>query len=173
MKNLRIRNTILLLTATTLTLVSPFTKKDRVYDLNYSINSSYHYQDTTVAFRTSTCGDIYIIKEEIEDTYKPPTKTAIVIIDETKDEDLNMRIKKSCNINNPDQMMEVLEVIKKYNELYPSKWKRLLDSMMNEWEVHNALSKINYMPKHTDHVDLNNDDENTYNHKVLTKIFGK
>ena len=75
---------------------------------------------------------IYIIKEEIEDTYKPPTKTAIVIIDETKDEDPNMRIKKSCNINNPDQMMAVLEVIKKYNELYPSKWNRSLDSMMNE-----------------------------------------
>lgn len=172
MKNLKIRNTILLLTATTLTLISPYTKKARVYNLNYSINSSYHYQDTTVPFAKSTCGDIYIINEEIEDVYKPPTKDAIVIIDETKDNDPNIRIKQSCNINDANQMMEVLEIVKRYNELYPSGWERSIDSMMNEWEVHNILSRINYMPKHTDHVDLNNDNEKTYDHKVLTKIFG-
>ena len=172
MKNLKIRNTILLLTATTLTFVSPFTKDARIYDLNYSINSSYNYQDTTIPFASASCGDIYVIDEALEETYKPPTDDAIVIVDETKKDDPNMKIIESCNIHDPNQMMEILEVVKIYNKLYPSSWERSIDSMMNEWEVHNALSCIRYKPTHTDHVDLNNKDEKAYKSKVLTKVFG-
>ena len=104
--------------------------------------------------------------------YTPPSKDAVVIVDETTREDPNMKIIESCQIKNPDQMMEILEIVKIYNELYPSSWNRSIDSMMNEWEVHNALSCIRYKSKHTDHVDLNNEDEKAYNNKVLTKIFG-
>ncbi len=172
MKNLKIRNTILLLSATTLTFISPFTNDARIYDLNYSINSSYHYHDTTTPFASTSCGDIYVIDETLEETYKPPTDAAVVIVDKTKTDDPNIKIMESCNITDPNQMMEILEIIKIYNELYPSGWNRSIDSMMNEWEVHNALSCIRYKPKHTDHVDLNNKDEKAYNSKVLTKIFG-
>lgn len=171
MKNLRIRTTLLSLTATTLTLISPFTNKSPSYNPDYEINSCYVKGAVDVPFASCQSGNIYIIPEsqaqEIDNFNK---ENSIFVIDERTCNDPNLQIYNSATITDENKMYEILTILQEYNELYPSNWNRTISSMLNEWEIHNICSSINYKPIHTDHVDLNNEDEEKYDSKVLTKI---
>ena len=57
-----------------------------------------------------------------------------------------------------------------YDSLYPSDWKRSIESMRVEWTVHNLLYDIGYERARTRDVDLDNLEEEKYNNKILRRI---
>ena len=57
---------------------------------------------------------------------------------------------------------EIIENLLYYEELYPTEWDRSKNSLVREWEAHNAMYWIGYKHGSTTDVDFNNGDEKTY-----------
>ena len=96
----------------------------------------------------------------------------VIVVDQTEFEDPNMKIVSSYKITDKKDMIEILNIIKDYCKEKNSNWNRSINSMHNEWIVHNICSKMAIKRSSTDDVDLNNSDENLYNSKIIGKIVG-
>lgn len=94
----------------------------------------------------------------------------ILVIDYRGTTDANMQVLESYEVKDIDIINEILEILCYYEKTDPSAWDRTIESMRNEWELHN----YSYMFKHnigrTRDVDLNNEDEEKYASVILTKL---
>lgn len=121
------------------------------------------------AFASYSNGLIYIGDKEFLNSIEV-NDGDVLILDERDLEDPNMCIYNSCDISDKDIRNEILEVICCYEELYPSKWDRSIESMRLEWLCHNMAYCFNYRVEDSREVDLNNEDEEAYDNKVLNRI---
>ena len=168
MANLKIRNALLALGATTLILLSPYTNKEITYAEEYSINEDFTEPSTSIPFGTCSYGNVYIINNQSQ--ISSNTENSIFIIDQRQDDDPNIKIHNSYKIKHEKIMLEIISIIQQYEQMFPTNWDRTPISMLNEWEVHNICSNIYYKRQRTDHVDFNNKDEDKYSLQVLKKI---
>ena len=116
-------------------------------------------------------GYIYIGDENYINSLENTNSCDILVIDERDKLDPNMVICDSCVIKDKDTRNDILEVLCCYEEMYPSNWDRSVESMRFEWFCHNAAYYVNYKVDDSSEVDLNNNDENKYNNKVLSRVF--
>lgn len=118
-------------------------------------------------------GLIYILssKDEIESILPYLNENDIVVVDERQTDDPNILIIDSYRINNKDIRNTILSCILEYERLYPSEWNRTIESMRNEWVIHNISYDLNYKVDNSRTVDLNNEDEDKYKAYILKKIF--
>lgn len=166
MKNLKLKKAIVILAATYVVLTC--TGSGREYNPNYEIN---HSDEDTKPFATYEDGDIYIGNQTYIDSIKDKVdEDDILVVDKRTLEDSDMCILDSYRISDANTRNTILEVLEEYEKLYPSSWDRTIESMRNEWEIHNILYHLNYKEYRTGHVDLNNEDEEIYDDIVLTKI---
>lgn len=86
----------------------------------------------------------------------------IFVIDERNDKDPNVQIIDSYNIRDRRTMKDVLAIIKQYDDAHPSKWSRTINSMINEWWLHNLCYDTDYYICNSKDVDLNNADEEVF-----------
>lgn len=121
------------------------------------------------AFAKYSNGLVYIGDEEFINSIDA-NDGDILIIDERTSSDPNMIICNSCDITDKDIRNEILEIICCYEEMYPSKWERSIESMRLEWLCHNMSYYFNYKTDETSEVDLNNEDEDKYDNKILNRI---
>jgi hypothetical protein len=122
------------------------------------------------AFAKCSCGTVYIGDEEFLEKFCNE-ENAILVEDERKGEDPNMKIRASCNICSAEDRNEILEILMEYEKRYPSKWDRTIESMRLEWLMHNLSFLFNYQQHRTEDVDLDNEDEELYDDKLLQKVF--
>ena len=113
-------------------------------------------------------GNIYIGDEEYLESLENVGEKDVIIVDQRKSEDPNMKILDSYKIKSVTEMDCVLQELLKYEEENPTDWDRTYDSMKNEWIIHNISYLLHYDRERTKDVDLNNKDENVYK-KVLLK----
>lgn len=95
----------------------------------------------------------------------------ILIEDRRFDDDPDMVICNSCKVTDKELRNEILEVICKYEKDNNSNWDRSIESMRVEWFMHNLCYRLKYKTDHTMDVNLNNEDEEKYNNKILQLIF--
>lgn len=134
------------------------------YHPNFVINRN------SPAFGSYSKGNIYIGSQSFLDRLKDVGENDVLVLDERKRSDPNMKIINSGKIINKNDRNDILEVISKYEEKNPTKWDRTIDSMKLEWFLHNLLYILNYATDHSIDVDLNNEDEDYYNNKLLMKL---
>lgn len=159
-KNLIIASSIVLLSL-------PLTFKNRSYNPKITIIEESDEQ----SFGTYSNGTVYIgTEEEINSIKDKVNPEDILIYDERDKKDPNFKILDSYRITSPEERNEILLLLEEYEKLYPSKWNRTLESLRNEWEIHNILYNFNFQLNHTTDVDLNNLDEIVYKSKYLTKL---
>lgn len=164
MKNLKIKKAIVILAASYVLLTC--TASGRDYNPSFEISD-----DDTKPFASYEDGDIYIGDQKYIDSIKDDVgKDDILVVDKRNIEDSDMCILDSYRISDPETRNTILEVLQEYEAMYPSSWERTIESMRNEWEIHNLLYYLNYKEYRTGHVDLNNGDEETYNSEILTKV---
>ena len=84
--------------------------------------------------------------------------------------DFNMSIHDSYKIIYSDDQNAILTILIHYDKEYPSEWNRTLESMKNEWDIHNICYYLGYETERTGTVDLNNFDEEMYNNNKLMII---
>ena len=162
-KNKKLRRKLVFIGIFLVLLVSYL--KDHEYNDNYEIldmeNGPYgKYED----------GYIYIGDDDYLESIN--ACEGDVLVEDLRDtDDPNMFIRDSYKITDKDKRNQILEVLCEYERCYPSDWDRSIESMRLEWFIHNLGHEINYKKDHSDDVDLNNEDEEDYDDKVLTKLF--
>lgn len=163
-KNLK----LLTLYASSAALMATLLHKEYNYDPKIEIIDE---QNNDEPFARYSKGNVYIgNKEYINKIIKKININDVVILDARNEKDPNMVVMNSNKIGSKNEQNEILLIIEIYEEIYPTKWDRTIESMRNEWTVHNILYDFKYKKSHTEAVDLNNEDEEKYKSKILTKV---
>lgn len=121
------------------------------------------------AFAKCDCGYVYIGDKEYLKTISG--ENCILVEDARKGEDPDMKIYASCNIRSSKDRDDIIRVLQKYEELHPSDWERTTEAMRLEWLMHNFSYFFDYETHRTEDVDLDNNEEELYNDKLLQKLF--
>ena len=115
-------------------------------------------------------GNVYIGDADFLNNLDNLNPEDILILDYRFQDDPVLKVYNSYSILDSNEIDEILEIIKKYEEEYPSEWDRSIDSMKNEWLMHNFLYFLNYRQENTKDVDFNNADEKVYEGNILTMM---
>ena len=95
----------------------------------------------------------------------------ILVEDLRYNDDPDMKVINSIDIKDKNKRNEILEILCSYEEDNPSTWNRSIESMRLEWLMHNISYDYGLEKRRTKDVDLDNEDEDEYDNKVLSKIF--
>lgn len=112
-------------------------------------------------------GKIYIGEEKYLESLDNLDYFDLLVVDERESSDPNMKIVDSHKIISIIDMIEVLNILKKYEEENPTNWDRSIVSMRNEWIYHNMSYYLSYETGSSKDVDLNNGDEYKYEKKLI------
>lgn len=110
------------------------------------------------------------IKDEVNET------DVLIIIgsnyneDTNQNNDPNVKILSSCEITDPEDRLEILNVLEIYSKVNDTAWHRSIESMRVEWTVHNILYDLHYKRYRTEDTDLNNSEEEFYSNFILQRI---
>lgn len=120
-------------------------------------------------------GNVYICNSLIEgmELRNICNESDVIVVDQSDFADPNMKILSSYKITDVENMKEILEIIKEYCASRETMWDRSIESMQNEWIVHNMCSFLSIKNSSTDDVDLNNGDEKFYSSIIVDKILRK
>ena len=101
-----------------------------VDDTSYILYDSYEKGNVYICDSLSSVKKVYEVCDECD----------VVIVDQLHFSDPNMRIVSSYKITDKKDMVEILQIIKKYCKSRNPNWDRSISSMKNEWVVHNICS---------------------------------
>lgn len=163
-KNTKRKKAILLLYTYIILLLSPKIKENTnkiVFNEEYNITNN-------LLFATYNGKSIYIGKKIYLNEIIDKNSHNIYIIDERSKENPSLGIYDSYKIRCIDDIKNILKIILTYEEMYPSKWNRTTESMLNEWIIHNICYTMNIEQYRTKKVDLDNYEEEKYSQ--ITKI---
>ena len=110
-------------------------------------------------------GIVYIGSQEYLDNITNVCDNDIFILDARDEKDPDMKVLSSYLINDLKVQREILKIMLEYEEKNPSLWDRSIESMQNEWLLHNLMAIFSYKKERTMDVDFNNGDEEKY--KIL------
>lgn len=162
-----IKKKLLLISALIVLLNVNHNNYNHIYNPSYEI---LEIQDD--AFAKYSLGNIYIGNKNYLEGLTDLNENDILVLDERNSSDPNMKIYGSANIHDKNIRNEILEVLCRYEEMYPSRWDRSIESMRLEWLMHNISYQFKHETDRTTDVDLNNKDQDHYDNILLSKIFG-
>lgn len=166
MKNLKLKKGLLLI-GSSFVIVTAF-HPDHKYTPKYEVVND----EESDAFATIGEQTLYIYssKKELENNRDEVNENDILVVDERFTVDPNMIIYDSYILCDKDTRNNILCCLLEYESMYPSPWNRTIESMRNEWLVHNISYYLNYRRSNAANVDLNNNDELKYASIILKKI---
>ena len=133
-------------------------------------NPSYEILIDDKAFAKYSKGKIYIGDEEFLKDIEV-NEGDILVEDQRFGDNPNMQIYCSSDICDKDIRNEILEVLCRYEECYPSPWDRTIESMRVEWFMHNFSFQLNHRQDRTRDVDLDNEDEVEFDNELIRRLF--
>jgi len=134
---------------------------DHEYTPEYEI-----LDESNIAYGKYSNGLVYIGDDKFLYELKD-VKPGDILIDENEK---SMRILASYRIKDKDLRNEIINILKEYEVNNNTKHERSIESMRMEWYVHNLLYNFNIKKERTEDVDFENNEENIYNSKVLSKL---
>ena len=121
------------------------------------------------AYAIIPTGKVYIGDEDFLNNVKH-NQNDILVLDE-REENENIKILDSYKIDDKDMRNIILCVIEEYEQQYPTRWERSIESMRTEWEAHNTFYNLNYRISSTKDVDFENNEEEFYSNEMVKKMF--
>ena len=107
-------------------------------------------------------GYVYVVNtEEQYEDMKESGRCVVVVYDKRSAENPNMKILNSYRITNTNHQNEIAQLMLDYNDNNPvdPAWSRTLDSLVNEWKIHNTAYRFWYKRGQTADCDFDNADE--------------
>ncbi len=138
---------------------------EHVYVPQYEIMDETHQE-----FACYSQGRIFIGNRRFLIGLKDLKEGDILVLDQRNNSDPNMKIISSYQITDKNVRNEILEVLCRYEEMYPSDWDRTIESMRLEWFWHNMSYDFNHQTNRTKDVDLDNNDQDIYDNDILRRI---
>ena len=106
-------------------------------------------------------GYVYVVTEDQLDIMEGKEKNAVVIVDKRASSDPNMQIQHSYQISRTKHQKEIAQLMCDYNTSNPvsPEWSRSVNSLVEEWKIHNIAYGLGYKRERTGDCDFNNADE--------------
>lgn len=136
---------------------------------DYEYHPEYEILEGEQAYACYRDGDIYIGDEEYLRCVNCNPED-VLICDNRNIEDSNFKIYDSYRIRDKEARNDIIEVLLRYEEENPSEWDRTRESMRLEWYIHNLSHDLEFKRSNASDVDLDNEDEQKYDNKILRKI---
>lgn len=85
----------------------------------------------------------------------------VLVLDDRDAGNPSFQILRSCAVRDPAARREILDAIIAFDLQYPSErpWRRSMDSLVKEWNLHNLAYRLHIYRKSSADVDLDNYDE--------------
>ena len=112
-------------------------------------------------------GNVYISSETPYELTDNPYD--VFVLDRRSKNNPNMKVCNSCRILSVEEQQEIIDILLRYEEEYPSRWERSKESLQKEWLVHNLLYSFGIEIERTRDVDFDNEDEEVYKVKKLKR----
>lgn len=138
-------------------MVSP--KIHAAEKITYNIEYNIEYDNLYARFQNK---NIYIEQGKNSSKIIDNNPQNIHILDDRSNHNPDIKIYNSHNITNIEDMLKILQIIKTYEEEFPSKWNRSTKSMTIEWIIHNICYQLNIEQERTKTVDFDNKEETKY-----------
>ena len=142
-----------------------------LYTRDHRYNTNYEVLDNDIAYAKYDDGYIYIGDIEYINSLTNICDGDILVIDQRYMDDPNIKIINSYKITDKDTRNDIICAICDYNNEYPCDYYRSIPSMRLEWFFHNVSYNLNSEVDRTRDVDFEVSEENTYDNKVLSKLF--
>ena len=162
MKLNKSKKTFILITTYIIFLFVPKLKSNK--QVNY--NEEYVYS-STIPYASYSNGNVYIASEELINKMNKDDND-IYIIDTRHSKNSDMAICDSYKITSNKEMEEIIDIMLNYEETYPSNWNRTMESMKNEWDIHNICYFLGINKVSSEKVDFDNNDQEKYKSKILS-----
>ena len=106
-------------------------------------------------------GNLYVVLPEVKRDALSYTESDYIAIDRRDRSDPEIVVIDSYRAEDTALIEKLCELLLGHEEAYPTDWDRTLNSMITEWQIHNAAYALDYRVDHSKDVNLNNKDENT------------
>ncbi len=121
---------------------------------SYPFTVTYKKEDTV-------SGTLYFVTEDVDISAQSAGENDFFAVDKRDRNDPDVVVMDSYRANRAQLITKLCEILLSHEAEHPTRWERTLDSMVTEWQFHNAAYSMNYKIDHSKDVDLNNADENT------------
>lgn len=106
-------------------------------------------------------GTLYVVDPNLNLTTLSSTENDYFALDYRTNADPEFVVLDSYRAEGTNLIRELCSILLSHEEKYPSKWERTIDSLEEEWKVHNLAYELDYKIDRAKDVNLNNNDENT------------
>ncbi len=124
-------------------------------------NSFYTYPYSAEVDGKEVSGTLYLCTEKVERASQSLGENDFFALDRRTAKDPEIVVYDSYRADSQILIKCLCTVLLEHEKVYPSPWERSLDSMVEEWAIHNAAYEMNYKVDHAKDVNLNNADEST------------
>ena len=122
---------------------------------------TYPYSVTLNGNDETVRGNLYIVSTELDREAQTIGENDYFAVDRRDRSDPEFVVIASYRANTDGIIRQLCQLLLDHEGAYPSDWDRTLDSMVEEWEMHNLAYSMDYKPDHSADVNLNNADEET------------
>ena len=106
-------------------------------------------------------GKLYVVSPDLDRDAQTVDENDYFAVDRRFAKDPEFVVISSYRADRNPIIRELCQLLLDHEAAYPTDWDRTLESMVEEWEIHNMAYSMNYKTDHSADVNLNNADENT------------
>ncbi len=106
-------------------------------------------------------GRLYIVTKDLDQNAQTVGENDFFALDRRTAADPEYIVMNSYLAGTDGVIRALCQRLLEHEELYPTDWERTLESMVSEWKMHNMAYAMGYKTDHSQHVNLNNADEDT------------
>lgn len=122
---------------------------------------TYPYSVKLSGRKKTISGNLYIVSAELDRSAQTIGDNDYFAVDRRTAADPEYIVMSSYRANTDAVIRRLCQLLMEHENAYPTDWDRTLESLVQEWKVHNLAYSVNYKIDHSADVNLNNADEKT------------
>lgn len=132
------------------------------YDSTYGgLIYTYPYSVKLSGNKGILSGNLYVVSPELDRDAQSVGENDYFAVDRRANKDPEFVVMSSYRADTDALIRQLCQFLLDHETAYPTDWDRTLESMVDEWKMHNLAYSMNYKLDHSADVNLNNADEET------------
>ena len=122
---------------------------------------TYPYSVKLKGGKETISGNLYIVSAELDRDAQSAGENDYFAVDRRDKSDPEFIVMESYRADTDGVIRQLCQFLLEHESAHPTDWDRTLESMVEEWKIHNLAYSMNYKLDHSADVNLNNADEDT------------
>ena len=132
---------------------------------------TYPYSVKSTGGKDPIRGKLYIVSTKVDRDVQSAGENDYFAVDRRDKKDPEFVVMSSYRADTDAVIRQLCQLLLDHESAYPTEWNRTLESLVQEWKIHNLAYSLNYKIDHSADVNLNNADEDTDWLKKAAKIY--